>query len=119
MTTVEPDAPNLAFAIISVTAFTASSLVWAMITPLPKARPSALTTVGIGAVSRYASASESSVKISYAAVGMPYFFIRFLENALLPSMIAAAAFGPKQGIPFSFRRSTQPKTNGSSGATTA
>ena len=34
-------------------------------------------------------------------------------------MIAAFALGPKQRIPFSSRASTQPKTNGSSGATTA
>ena len=34
-------------------------------------------------------------------------------------MIAALALGPKQGIPFSLRASTAPKTSGSSGATTA
>ena len=52
MTTVEPDLPNLAFAIISVTASRASWRGWAMMTPLPRARPSALMTVGMGAVSR-------------------------------------------------------------------
>ena len=35
-----------------LTAVLASSRVWAMITPLPSARPSALMTVGMGAVSR-------------------------------------------------------------------
>ena len=50
---------------------------------------------------------------------MPYFFIKFLENTLLPSIIAAFLFGPKQGIPIAFKASTAPSTNGSSGATTA
>ena len=50
---------------------------------------------------------------------MPYFFIRFLENTLLPSMMAALARGPKQGMPAASRASTQPSTRGSSGATTA
>ncbi len=30
---------------------------------------------------------------------MPYFFIRSFEKTLLPSMIAAFASGPKQGMP--------------------
>jgi hypothetical protein len=51
------------------TASIASSRVWAMITPLPKARPSALITVGIGASCRYARAASILVKTSYAAVG--------------------------------------------------
>ena len=41
-----------------------SSMVWAMITPLPRARPSALTTMGAETVSRYARAAASSVKVS-------------------------------------------------------
>ena len=53
------------------------------------------------------------------AVGIPYFFIRFLENILLPSIIAAFARGPKQAIPASLSLSTAPSTSGSSGATTA
>ena len=50
---------------------------------------------------------------------MPYFLISPLAKALLPSMAAAAALGPKQGIPRSSSRSTAPITSGSSGATTA
>ena len=60
-----------------------------------------------------------SSKTSYAAVGMPYFFMRSLEKTLLPSRIAAALFGPKHGMPTASRRSTAPRTRGSSGATTA
>ena len=56
-------------------------------------------TVGMGAVLMYPSALSASSKTSYAAVGMPYFFIRFLEKTLLPSMIAASLRGPKQGMP--------------------
>ena len=52
ITTVEPDLPKMPPSIISRTAALASSRVWAMITPLPRARPSALTTVGMGALSR-------------------------------------------------------------------
>ncbi len=56
---------------------------------------------------------------SYAAVGIPYFFIRFFEKTLLPSMMAAFALGPKHLMPASSSASTQPSTSGSSGATTA
>ena len=67
----------------------------------------------------YLQTADMSSNTSYSAVGMPYFFIRFLEKTLLPSMMAAQALGPKQGIPFSSKASTQPRTRGSSGATTA
>ena len=119
MTTLEPEAPNLPSSIISLTASIASSLVCAMITPLPRARPSALMTVGMGAVSRYASALSQSSKTSYAAVGMLYFFMRFFEKILEPSMMAALASGPKHGMPMASSSSTQPRTSGSSIATTA
>ena len=46
MTTVAPEAPNLPPSIMSRTAVLASATVWATITPLPRARPSALTTMG-------------------------------------------------------------------------
>ena len=58
-------------------------------------------------------------KTAYRAVGMPYFFIRSLEKTLLPSRMAAALLGPKQGIPTASSLSTAPRTSGSSGATTA
>ena len=59
----------------------------------------------------------ASVNTSYCAVGMPYFFIRSLEKALLPSMMAAALLGPNAGSPAAFIASTMPATSGSSGAT--
>ena len=46
MTTVEPEAPNLPPSIMSRTAAFASSTVAATVTPLPRARPSALMTMG-------------------------------------------------------------------------
>ena len=58
-----------------------------------------------------------SVKVSYWAVGMWYFFISSLENALLASRMAALARGPKAGMPAASRASTMPKARGSSGAT--
>ena len=66
-----------------------------------------------------ATAAAGSVNVSLAAVGMPYFFMRFLEKTLLPSMIAAFLLGPKQGTPAASSASTQPRTSGSSGVTTA
>ena len=59
------------------------------------------------------------MKTSYSAVGILYFFIRFLEKTLLPSIAAAAFLGPKHLTPAASRLSTAPRTNGSSGATTA
>ena len=52
MTIRSPLAPNFLSFIMLTTASLASCRVWAMTTPLPRARPSALTTVGMGAVSR-------------------------------------------------------------------
>ena len=46
MTTVEPDSPNFLSAIIARAAALASSTVAATTTPLPRASPSALTTMG-------------------------------------------------------------------------
>ena len=70
-------------------------------------------------ISRAAALALSSwVNVSYFAVGMWYFFINSLENALLASMTAALALGPKAGMPAFSRASTIPKARGSSGATT-
>ena len=48
---------------------------------------------------------------------MPYFFIKSLAKALLPSITAAFFFGPKAGMPASSSASTMPAASGSSGAT--
>ena len=44
-----------------------------------------------------------SSKVSYLAVGIPYFFIRSLLNTLLASMRAAVLSGPKAGMPTAAR----------------
>ena len=48
----------------------ASSSVWQISTPFPRASPSAFSTIGNFAVSRYSSAFSGSSKFSYAAVGI-------------------------------------------------
>ena len=48
---------------------------------------------------------------------MWYLAISSLEKALLASMMAALARGPKAGMPASSRASTMPMARGSSGAT--
>ena len=113
-----PLSPKILSSIMERTAFLASSLVAAIITPFPSASPSALITVGTGQVSMYLSALSISPNTSYSAVGIPYFFIRFLEKTLLPSIIAASLEGPKQGTPILRRASAMPRTSGSSGVTT-
>ena len=52
ITIFEPLSPNTLSSIIERIAFCASSFVSAMITPLPRASPSALITAGNGADSR-------------------------------------------------------------------
>ena len=93
-----PLSPNTLSSIIDRTAAFASSLVSAMITPLPSARPSALITVGIGAVSKITKGRVHVVKTPH----MPpweyrYFFIRFFANTLLPSMMAALSLRSEAG----------------------
>ena len=87
---------------------------WQMSTPLPRARPSALTTMGIGAVSDIGQGLVAGrQRLHSAAVGMPYFFIRPLANTLLPSMMAALACpGQRQGCPSPRSRSTNPRHQG-------
>ena len=46
MTTLAPASPNLWPLIMERTASWASATVWATMTPLPRARPSAFTTMG-------------------------------------------------------------------------
>ena len=52
MTTRAPDAPNLASFIMEPTASTADALSGQISTPLPRARPSAFTTMGYAAFYR-------------------------------------------------------------------
>ena len=117
-TTWAPLSPKILSSMMECRAALDSSSFWAMMTPLPRARPSALMTAGYFPWSlMYSRAAAGSAKTSYPAVGMRYFFIRFLENTLLASIWAAAALGPKQGIPAASIKSTMPAARGSSGAT--
>ena len=64
MTTRAPLSPKARSSIALFTASTASSRVMATTTPLPSARPSALTTMGTLALSTYSSAASASSKTS-------------------------------------------------------
>ena len=118
ITIVLPAEPNFLSSISSSTPASATSLFSHIRTPLPSASPSALSTIGYFAVSRYSFASAADVNVSYAAVGMLYFFIRSFENALEPSSIAAFFLGPNTLKPSFSNTSTIPPTSGSSMPTT-
>ena len=75
-------------------------------TPLPAARPSALTTHGGRATA------------SAAAVGTPAAAITSFANDFDPSIAAAAELGPKTAIPAGRSTSASPPTSGASGPTT-
>ena len=84
--------------------------------PLALGMVDALAAVGIPAFGPDKAAAR--IEASYFAVGMPYFFIRSLENTLEASMRAAALSGPKAGMPTAASASTMPRARGSSCATT-
>jgi len=118
-TTWLPEAPNFLSSMISFTPSAACCSFSQISTPLPRARPSALMTTGyLPSALMYAMTLAGSSKVSYLAVGMPYFFIRSLENTLEASMRAAALSGPKAGMPTAASASTMPRASGSSCATT-
>ena len=118
-TTRLPALPKALSPMISSMAPRASSSVMATITPLPAASPSALMTIGAPSALIYALAASASVNTSYLAVGILYFFMRFFEKDLEPSISAAACTGPKALIPAALKASTAPLVNGTSGPTTA
>ena len=89
-----------------------------MITPFPRASPSAFTTTGVVfSAFTYSIALLGSLNTSYLAVGILYFFIRFFEKTFEASIIAAFALGPNARIPSACIASTIPSASGSSGAT--
>ena len=115
MTIWLPASPNFLSPMISSAPRSASSRFWQIKTPLPSARPDAFRTIGKDAfVFKYPMAASLSEKVSYAAVGMWYFFIRSFENALLPSRTAAFFSGPNTRSPLALKTSTIPPTSGSS-----
>ena len=68
-------------------------------TPLPRARPSALTTQGSPRAAMKASASSAASKARDSGMGRPAARLTSAAQALLDSMRAAAAVGPKARMP--------------------
>ena len=99
-------------------AASASARVWAMTTPLPAARPSALITTGSPKSPKAATAASESVKTAARAVGTPAAVMTSFAKALLPSSRAAALLGPKTRRPSASSRSVSPAQSGASGPTT-
>ncbi len=87
-------------------ACSSSASVLQTMTPLPAARPSALSTHGARGSSRS------------RAVGTPAAAITSFANRFEPSIRAAAADGPNTEIPTCRRVSATPATSGASGPTT-
>ena len=87
-------------------------------TPLPAARASSLTTYGGPNAASAWSAWPGVPQVNEAAVGMPASAITCLAKDFEPSILAAAASGPKHGMRASRRASAAPATSGASGPTT-
>src|SRR5712671_3905311 len=118
-TIVLPAAPNRPFSRQSVTATCAWSLLFATVTPLPAARPDALTTIGPSSrMSRNARALAASSNVQCDGEGMRCRRHSSRANALLPSSSAALRLGPKHGRLLFCSSSTRPATSGPSGPTT-
>mmetsp|Transcript_63382 Transcript_63382/g.166006 ORF Transcript_63382/g.166006 Transcript_63382/m.166006 type:complete len:312 (-) Transcript_63382:531-1466(-) len=116
-----PASPIVPFSRKSRTAALASSRLVGTMTPLPAARPLALTTTSKGASSMYFRAAARlslPLKFLYAAVGMPWRAMKSLAKALEASICEAAFDGPKTAMPFSLRTSTMPSASMTSGPTT-
>jgi hypothetical protein len=99
-------------------ASSASGKVLHTTTPLPAASPSAFTTTRPPAALARASAGPRVSKAPWSAVGMDAARMTSLAKAFDPSSWAAAALGPKTGIPASVSLSASPSTSGVSGPTT-
>ena len=117
ITTRLPALPKALPESISRTASSASCNVIATITPLPAAKPSALTTIGAPFSRKYANAGSTLVKFWYSAVGILWRARKSLVNAFEPSNWAAAWVGPKIFNPAARNASTTPITSGASGPT--
>ena len=77
-----------------------------------------MTTYGGPNSASAASACAGDSATRDRAVGTPAAAITSLANALLPSIRAAAADGPKQAIPAAVTASATPATSGASGPMT-
>ena len=94
MTTRLPAAPNLLATSIPSMAVCASDMEAQRITPLPSARPSALTAQQPCSLSAKSFAAAASENVPDLAVGIPYFSMNAWENAFEASNCAAFRFGP-------------------------
>mmetsp|Transcript_4882 Transcript_4882/g.11345 ORF Transcript_4882/g.11345 Transcript_4882/m.11345 type:complete len:278 (-) Transcript_4882:820-1653(-) len=120
MTTSSPASPNTLPSRHSLRAAMASSFVSGTTTPLPAARPDALTTTSNGLSLMYlmaASSSPTPLKLLNSAVGTLYLAMKSLQKALEPSNRAAALEGPNTLMPAAWSASTMPSTSGCSGPT--
>src|SRR6266850_5196536 len=114
ITTSRPASPKRP-ANIECAAACASSMESAITTPLPAARPLALTTSGARWLRSHAGSKLSRVKVAEFAVGMRCRRRNSLAKALEPSSRAAAWLGPKHFSPRAANASTTPATSGASG----
>src|SRR5713226_4922676 len=89
-----------------------------MITPLPRASPSALMTIGYCKRSQNRRASSLRSNVPACAVGIPCSRINSFAKIFEDSTRAAALVGPKMRDPSAANRSTIPAASGSSGPTT-
>jgi hypothetical protein len=100
ITTDAPAAPKAPPRMSSMAACASASVV-ATITPLPAARPSALTTIGAPVASIWAWAEAASVKRAQDAVGAPQASQTSFVKVLELSSRAAAFRGPNTRKPAS------------------
>ena len=87
-------------------------------TPLPAARPSALTTIGAPRCVDVGLRSRGVGERRVRAVGMPWRTMKLLAKSFELSSCAAARVGPKIRRPASRKASTTPAASGASGPTT-
>src|SRR5660398_270637 len=116
--TLSPEEPKRLSRKHSRRASSASSSVWATVTPFPAAKPSALTTTGAPRSLTRSNADSYLLCYSALPVGTPAARITSLAKDLDPSMRAASLSGPNMVRPRERKTSTIPATSGASGPTT-
>ena len=116
----EPAFPNARSSMAARTAVSASARSAATTTPLPPARPSALTTTGKPKWSPATAASADSAvsHTRYRAVGIPAASMNFFENTFDVSSAAALLGGPTMDRPAARKTSARPRSRAASGPTT-
>ena len=118
MTMLAPAVPKALLTRISSIALFASAALVQIKTPLPRARPSALTAHLPSSDAANFFAWAASENVPAFAVGMPYFSMKCCEKTLDDSNCAAFRFGPQMRKSFFWNKSTMPSASGLSGPTT-